>query len=53
MTLLSETRAYAAAPAAAIEPLIQIRDLIYKVTGIFQADTSPVTPTSLGNRRSE
>lgn len=30
--------AWAAAPALATEPLIQIRDLIYKTAGIFQAD---------------
>lgn len=38
MTLLSATHACAAAPGLAVQPLIQIRDLIYKVAGIFQAD---------------
>ena len=38
MTVLSEMRASAAAPALATQPLIQIRDLIYRVAGIFQAD---------------
>ena len=38
MTVLSATQACAAAPAAATQPLIQIRDLIYKIAGIFQAD---------------
>lgn len=38
MTSLSVTQACAAAPRSPTQPLIQIRDLIYKVTGIFQAD---------------
>jgi chemotaxis protein methyltransferase CheR len=38
MTLLTGTQACAAAPASIAQPLIQIRDLIYKVAGIFQAD---------------
>ena len=38
MTLLTDTQACAAVPASATQPLVQIRDLIYKVTGIFQAD---------------
>ena len=38
MTILSEARASAAAPALATPPLVQIRDLIYRVAGIFQAD---------------
>jgi chemotaxis protein methyltransferase CheR len=35
---LSGAAGSAAAPGAAVDPLIQIRDLIYKIAGIFQAD---------------
>jgi chemotaxis protein methyltransferase CheR len=38
MTFLSAAHGSASAAAAAVDPLIQIRDLIYKVAGIFQAD---------------
>ncbi len=38
MTLLSAAHGSASAAAAAVDPLIQIRDLIYKIAGIFQAD---------------
>ena len=35
---LSGAAGSAAAAGAAVDPLIQIRDLIYKIAGIFQAD---------------
>jgi len=38
MTFLSAAHGAAAGAAAAVDPLIQIRDLIYKNAGIFQAD---------------
>jgi hypothetical protein len=56
--VLSGVAGSAAASGAAVDPLIQIRDLIYKIAGIFQADNKlrllrrPLPETHEGIRHS-